>query len=315
MLAFTALAWAGMWVAMLPLLISGFQRTSSDIGLGALEQICISAAMLTPALAAFIVLRRWERATPVRTTLGLTWNRRTALDCLLALACPLVLTLLALGIGTATGTYHPDLADFSGFRRQFAPDTTGQQGVPLAALAVWAGSLLVQMLISLPLFFGEELGWQGYLFPRLRPRGPVFAVLVTGFVFALWHVPTLLLGGQYPGTSWPVAIGAFLVTCVLVVPIFAWLRTRSASVIPAVVAHTAVSTAVVQLPWVLADADHPPHPLTTGLTAWPGWLAMAVLVAVLAIRRRSLQTIGRRSAAGALAGTAGDFGSTGATRR
>ncbi|RKT85182.1 CAAX protease self-immunity [Saccharopolyspora antimicrobica] len=287
MLAFTALAWAGMWVAMLPLLISGFQRTSSDIDMSTLEQICIGAAMLTPALAAFVVLRRWERGTPIRATLGLTWNRRTALECLLALVCPLALTLLALAIGTATGTYHPDLTDFSGFRRQFAPETTGQQGVPLTALVLWAGSLLLQMLISLPLFFGEELGWQGYLFPRLRPRGPVFAVLVTGVVFALWHLPTLLMGGQYPGTSWPVAIGSFLISCVLVVPIFAWLRSRSASVLPAVVAHTAVSTASVHLPWVLADADNPPHPLTTGLTAWPGWLAIALLLAVLVIRRRS----------------------------
>ncbi|MER6991087.1 CPBP family intramembrane glutamic endopeptidase [Saccharopolyspora hirsuta] len=285
-LTFVLLACAGMWLAMIPLLVTGFQRTSSDVGMGALEQICIGAAMLTPALAALVALRRWEPGTPVRATLGLTWNRRTALDCLLALACPLVLTLLALGIGTAAGTYHPDLADLSGFRQQFAPETVGQRGIPLTALAAWAGSLLVQMLVSLPLFFGEELGWQGYLFPRLRPRGPVFAVLTTGFVFALWHLPTLLLGGQYPSTPWPVAIAAFLITCVLVVPIFAWLRARSASVIPAVVAHTAVSTAAVQLPWVLADADHPPHPLTSGLTSWPGWLAMSVLVSALVLRRR-----------------------------
>ncbi|MDA3647379.1 CPBP family intramembrane metalloprotease [Saccharopolyspora indica] len=292
-LAFTALAWAGMWIAMMPLLISGFQRTSSDIDLSVLELVCISAAMLTPALAAFVVLRRWERGTPIRATLGLAWNRRTALDCLVALVCPLALTLLALAIGTAAGAYHPDLTDFSGFRRQFAPETTGERGVPLPALAVWAGSLLIQMLVSLPLFFGEELGWQGYLFPRLRPRGPVFAVLVTGVVFALWHLPTLLMGGQYPDTPWPVAIGAFLISCVLVVPIFAWLRTRSASVLPAVVAHTVVSTAAVHLPWVLADAGNPPHPLTTGLTAWPGWLAMALLLAVLVIvRRRSNRGLG-----------------------
>lgn len=75
--------------------------------------------------------------------------------------------------------------------------------------------------------------------------------------------------------------------------------------------HTSASTAAVQLPWVFAAADHPPSPLTAGLTAWPGWLAMAGFLCVL----RLGHTRGKRSAAGAVAGTAGDFGATGSTRR
>ncbi|MEV0700841.1 CPBP family intramembrane glutamic endopeptidase [Saccharopolyspora sp. NPDC050389] len=311
LLAFAGLAYAGMWLAMAPLWLTGFRRTDNDIGMGLLEQLCIAAAMLTPALAAFFVLRRLERRRNIRATLALTWPKGTLKECALAFAVPLLLTALSLAIAAAAGIYQPDLANFSGFRSQFAPETLGQPGIPWPELAPWAAGLLLQMLIFLPMFFGEELGWQGFLLPRL-PRGPVFALVVTGVVFALWHLPTLLLGGQYPGASWPVSIGSFLVTCVLIVPVFTWLRMRSASVVPAVVAHTCVSSAAVQLPWVFGSADQPPSPLTAGLTAWPGWLAIAALLCVLALRRH---TKGRRSAAGAVAGTAGDFGATAATRR
>ncbi len=54
-------------------------------------------------------------------------------------------------------------------------------------------ALLLKMLVSLPLFFGEELGWQGYLFPRLAGRGKgarlTWAYVGTGAAFALWHLP------------------------------------------------------------------------------------------------------------------------------
>ncbi|MGW5642657.1 CPBP family intramembrane glutamic endopeptidase [Saccharopolyspora sp. NPDC003752] len=316
-LAFIGLAYAGMWLAMAPLWLTGFRRAGNDVSMGLLEQLCIAAAMLTPALAAVFVLLRVERRRNVRATLALTWPRGTAVECALAFAVPLMLSLVSLSVGAVAGIYHPDLGNFSGFRSQFAPETLGQTGVPWPELAIWAAGLLLNMLIFLPMFFGEELGWQGFLLPRLLPRGPVFAMVGTGVVFALWHLPTLLLGGQYPGASWPVSIGSFLVSCVLIVPVFTWLRMRSASVVPAVVAHTFTSTAAVQLPWVFGSADQPPSPLTAGLTAWPGWLAMAGLLCVLALRRRfgGGQTTGRRNAAGAVAGTAGDFGTTGSTWR
>ncbi|WP_190820890.1 CPBP family glutamic-type intramembrane protease [Saccharopolyspora pogona] len=224
---------------------------------------------------------------------------------------PLLLTLVSLVVAAAAGTYHPDLANFSGSRGQFAPETLGQHGIPWPELGLWAAGLLLQMLVFLPMFFGDGLDWQGFPLPRLLPRGPMFALVGTGVVVALWHLPTRCWAGSTParrgrsrsGPSWSPACWSCRV--------FTWLRLRSASVVPAVLAHTFASTAAVALPWVFAAADQPPSPLTAGLTAWPGWPAMAGFLCVLRLRH----TTGRRSAAGAVAGTAGAFGATGSTWR
>ncbi|PRX98078.1 CPBP family intramembrane glutamic endopeptidase [Allonocardiopsis opalescens] len=289
---FVALAMGGAWLAMLPLLISGFQRTGTDLAMGVPERISIAVMMFTPAIAAVVALvtvhrRRSLRA--LRTSLGLVLPGSPgalARQILFAAAVPVAIQLAILCLCALAGTYRFDLADFSGFRSQFAPDTMGAQGVPWAALAGWALALLPALLVSLPQFFGEELGWQGYLLPKLAPLGVAPALIGTGAVFALWHGPTLVMGGQYPGVPWPMAVGMMLVSTVLLLPILAWLRMRSGSVWPAVVAHTMISTVCIQLTWVLADADAPFHPLTVGMTSWLGWVVMGGFTAFLALTGR-----------------------------
>ncbi|MFI6291274.1 CPBP family intramembrane glutamic endopeptidase [Nonomuraea sp. NPDC050790] len=287
--AFVALAFCGAWVAMLPLILNGFRRTEAAHDMTPLIQVCIAAMMLTPGLAAYVVLRRMHRPASIRVAIGLVRPRpagRLVRESLLALAVPCALQLLALGIAALAGTYHLDLADFSGFRAQFAPDTVGQSGVPVAELVVWLGTLVLGMVLWLPMFFGEELGWQGYLLPRLAPLGPWPAMGLTALVFALWHLPTLIMGGQYPGHSPVTSVIYMVISTVLLVPIFAWLRMRSGSVWPAVLAHTFVSHAGVRLVWLFSDASHPIDPLQVGLNGWPGWIAMGTFVAFLALTGR-----------------------------
>ncbi|MGW3473374.1 hypothetical protein ACWDKQ_34085 [Saccharopolyspora sp. NPDC000995] len=79
--------------------------------------------------------------------------------------------------------------------------------------------------------------------PRLPPHGQVFALVVTGVVVALWHPADVAGRAVSRRASWQVSIKSFLVTCVQVVPVFTWLRSRSASVVPAAVANAFASTA------------------------------------------------------------------------
>ncbi len=273
LLVFLVVANLGMWAAMAPLLLMDFRRENARSVTGTLEEVCISAAMFAPALAALLVVRYVDRAGRIRDVLALRWPRphgRTVRSCLLALAVPATLTALALGVGAAAGHYP--------------------FGVRWEAVAPWAAAMLLQMLVSLPLFFGEELGWQGYLFPRLARDGGgarlVWAYVVTGAAFALWHLPTLLMGGQYPGRPWYVSVPAMVISCVLVLPVFTWLRLRSGSVVPAVLGHTFVSTAGVGMVKVCAAPDAPLDPLHMGLTGWPGWVVTAAFVAFLALTGR-----------------------------
>ncbi|MGC4943144.1 CPBP family intramembrane glutamic endopeptidase [Kribbella sp. DT2] len=286
--AYLLIAFSGMWLAMLPLLITGYHRDSNEPGMGALQQICVYAAMTSPALAALFVLRYVARVPDLRAALGLVlprpWRKGLA-DCLLALFVPLALTVAALCVGAAFGVYAFDLRDLSGFRAEFAPDAGGN-GIPWSTVAGWAVVLILQMLVSLPFFYGEELGWQGYLLPRLMPYGRLIGYAGTALVFALWHLPTLIMGGQYPGYSLLASVGALVVSCLLVVPIFSWLRLRSNSVLPAVLAHTVVSSATVRTAWLLSDSDVEMDPMSIGLQAWPGWIVMGLFVVWLVRTRR-----------------------------
>ncbi|MEU8784787.1 CPBP family intramembrane glutamic endopeptidase [Streptomyces sp. NPDC048637] len=274
LLVFLGVAYVGMWVAMSPLLAGGFRRDDGRAETGGLEQVCIAAAMFAPALAAILVIRFVERAGRLRDVLALRWPAswgRAVRACSLGIAVPAGLTVIALFIGDAAGVY-----------------SWGE--VHWSELGTWATGMLVQLLMSLPLFFGEELGWQGYLFPRLAQDGsPVrlrVAYLATGIAFALWHLPTLLMGGQYPGQPWYVSLPAMLVSCTLALPIFTWLRLRSGSVVPAVIGHAFVSTVSVSMVKEFAARDITLDPLHMGLFGWPGWIAMGAFVAFLALTGR-----------------------------
>ncbi|MER8088722.1 MULTISPECIES: CPBP family intramembrane glutamic endopeptidase [unclassified Streptomyces] len=288
---YLTIACLGMWVAMSPLLLGGFRRTDGRTEPGIQEQLCIAGAMMAPALAAIVVVRWVERRDgrlldALALRMPRPWSHAVRWM-LAAVAVPAGLTAVALAIGTAAGVYP-----FGGVNWG---DTTA-----------WAGTALVQMLVSLPLFFGEELGWQGYLLPRLaygkgRAR-PVRAYLGTGAAFALWHLPTLLMGGQYPGRPWYVSVPAMVISCSLALPVFSWLRLASGSVIPAVIGHAFVSTASVSMVKHFAEPDAPLNPLQMSLAGWPGWIAMGALVAFLALTGR-LALPAPRSAEGEKAGT------------
>lgn len=275
---FILLAFGGSWLALSPLWLQGFQRSGADPAMGLLTQVCVALAMITPALAALVV-------TGFRTSLGLRLRRpwrRVMADGLLAIAVPCLLTVAAVLVGTIAGVFQPDLVDFSGLRQMTNSPDLGTGALLLRWTLTTAGS----MLLWLPMFVGEELGWQGFLFPRLLPYGMIIACGGASLVFALWHLPTLLMGGQYPGHPWYVAVPAMMITCLLGFPIFAWLRLRSDSIWPAVLAHTFVSSTSVQLIRVFSSSEATIDPLEAGLFGWPGWLVMGGFVAWLALTGR-----------------------------
>ncbi|TDC22506.1 CPBP family intramembrane metalloprotease [Kribbella albertanoniae] len=261
-----------MWLAMSPLLLSGFKRTDTRPQMAMFETVCVLAAMLTPALAAVFVLRYVVKVPDLRAALGLVlprpWRKGLA-DCALAVAVPLGLTLASLVVAWLAGGYEFDLSRLFGLQ-----------------MLGWVGATALHVVVTLPFFYGEELGWQGYLLPRMRRYGLLPAYVRTGVLMALWHLPTLLMGGQYPGHSMLASVGSFVIACLLVLPIFSWLRLRSGSVLPAVLAHAVVSNVTTRLVWQLSAPGQDLDPMTVGLQGWPGWLVMAVLVSWLAWTKR-----------------------------
>jgi uncharacterized protein len=94
------------------------------------------------------------------------------------------------------------------------------------------------------LFLGEEIGWRGFLFPRLAELLPrKQAAVVTGAVHAAFHLPLLLLTTVYQsaGSRW-VVVPMVMVTITAAGVIYAWIRDLGDSIWPVAALHNAFNT-------------------------------------------------------------------------
>lgn len=116
-------------------------------------------------------------------------------------------------------------------------------GVPMVA---WPAVFVVNLFFaSLTVSLTEEIGWRGYLLPRLTPLGPRPALLLSGLLHGLWHVPVIVLTSLYLSGGHPVVVVPMFLVCVTGGGVFmGWLRLRTDSVWPAVLAHSAHNVAV-----------------------------------------------------------------------
>ncbi len=107
-----------------------------------------------------------------------------------------------------------------------------------------AGFFLAPVLNILTCF-GEEWGWRGYLFPKLKEAvGIKAALLLSGIIWGLWHLPLTIMGHNYGlgYAGYPVAgILAMCVFCTVIGILFSYLTVRTGSVFPAVFAHGAIN--------------------------------------------------------------------------
>jgi CAAX protease family protein len=105
--------------------------------------------------------------------------------------------------------------------------------------------LLCQRFVSVafigmvPGFFcalGEELGWRGYLLPRLVRAGWPCPLLFSGLVWGIWHFPLFFLTGYGHGAVCA-SLAMFTLLTVLFGVFIGWLRLVSGSVFVAAMAH------------------------------------------------------------------------------
>ncbi|MCW8828174.1 MAG: CPBP family intramembrane metalloprotease [Gammaproteobacteria bacterium] len=89
---------------------------------------------------------------------------------------------------------------------------------PFASVQAYLLALLL-MAIKGPV---EEIGWRGLALPLLQRRmTPIWAALVLGVVWALWHYPAFLLSGT-PQSAWsvtPFFLGTMALS-IIVTPLF-----------------------------------------------------------------------------------------------
>lgn len=89
---------------------------------------------------------------------------------------------------------------------------------------------------------GEEFAWRGMLQPLLTDQyGLMKGITMLGFLWAMWHLPILLAGYNYPETPILGALILFPLRLIAVSFFYAWLTIKSNSFIPAAIAHGALN--------------------------------------------------------------------------
>ena len=103
--------------------------------------------------------------------------------------------------------------------------------------------LVINVVLGSGFALGEEIGFRGYLLPRLLPLGTTRAFLLNGLLHGLWHLPVLLLAGFLPIRGNWLIIGPILVlTLTAAGVLYGFLQLKSGSVWPATLAHGSFNT-------------------------------------------------------------------------
>ena len=291
-LVFVAVAFGLSWLVALPLWL----MDRSLPGYAMLYMVTASAMMFTPAIATLVVLflmktPRTERARflgmwPLRPAKRVVWF------IVAGVFAPTLLALLSLFTAAAFGWVKLDLVNFSGFQELLDGQlgTLDAQTADLARSSMPPVALLVAIqflvipfgaLFNSIFAFGEEIGWRGWLQPALRPLGVWPSLLATGAIWGLWHTPLILLGHNFQRYDWT-GVALMVGGCVAWGMFFGWLRLRSGSVWPAVVAHGSLN-ASAGLVAVLVAAGIEIDPVLTSPLGPAGWIVLGIVVLVLAL--------------------------------
>jgi membrane protease YdiL (CAAX protease family) len=114
---------------------------------------------------------------------------------------------------------------------------------PVAPLSAWA--LVLPAVFSPPALLlgplGEELGWRGYLLPRVLERAsPAAASLIVGFIWMVWHIPAFFVSGL-PQSG--MSFGVFFFGGIALSVFMTWIyvHARGSILLSGVVFHTIVN--------------------------------------------------------------------------
>lgn len=127
--------------------------------------------------------------------------------------------------------------------------TLNMPGQPnwLVIVAAFGFITVLTLIPSMISALGEEIGWRGFLVPELAQwlGGPRAAVL-SGAIWAVWHLPAILSGYGAQGTPKLYQVTCFAGMVMLSAVVLAWLRLKSGSIWPTAIVH-ATHNAAIQL--------------------------------------------------------------------
>jgi uncharacterized protein len=250
----------------------------------------VASAMFAPALSS--VLTRLITKEGFGNMYLRPYFKGHAKDYLLVYFGPTVMLLLsgALYFLIFPGSFDPELTALKG-----SLASSGEHGLTASNL------LIVQVLIFVvfgPIVniiptMGEELGWRGYLLPKLRMfLSDRAALIITGAIWGIWHLPIIVMGHNYGTGYWGypwLGILAMIVFCVMLGTIEGYISIKLQSAIPAAMIHSTVNAGAA-LPIVLLKGSYNAllGPAITGIIGGLPFIVLAVILLITVGNKMSL---------------------------
>ncbi|MDD3311865.1 CPBP family glutamic-type intramembrane protease [Pseudodesulfovibrio sp.] len=239
------------------------------------------AEMWIPGLAALVAVKFVEKRSwrELREDLLLRFGSAGPWVLMLPLAPLLFAAMYGLTWLLGLGAPDPTLATLT--------TATGAQGLTSDDVfkVMLPMSALVGPLVNFGFGLGEELGWRGFLLPRLLHLGKGRAYLLLGVLWGLWHAPLILAGFDYPGH--PVAgVAMMCVLCTAFGVFLGEMTLHFRSVLLAGFIHGAVNAQGYGIwPWLFPSVN-PVLGGGSGLTGAAVWLAAGLTAWWWCERRR-----------------------------
>jgi membrane protease YdiL (CAAX protease family) len=202
---------------------------SGHIGAG--NGLVVRLVMWCPTVAALVTCALFRIDIK---TLGWNWRpvRFEALGYLLPL-------LYAIPVYVLVWIFVPGSFGLGSFEKMAAASLSMSSSPHFATFG-----LMIPMLATLGVIgsvanaLGEEIGWRGFLLPRLTGQfGFTLGCLVSGAVWAVWHYPGLLWADYNAGTKPAYALTCFTLMVIGDAFIMGWLRLKSGSLWPCALLH------------------------------------------------------------------------------
>lgn len=158
-------------------------------------------------------------------------------------------------------------------------------GWGLLAITI-VGSLFAGFTINAFFAFGEEIAWRGFLPRVMSDWGFWKKSLIIGIIWGFWHMPLIFMGHNYP--DHPIA-GVFMMIllCVVMTPVFLYLREKSGSTMVAAIAHgTLNGSAGISVMYLAGSND-----LLCGTTGLVGIMILVILDLLIYLLKKNSITL------------------------
>lgn len=233
LLLFLGITFAISWIMFFSLLFPGNSFFDESGNLSGIGNLICTFGMLCPAIG--VVITRYITKEGYALTgenslmLGINLKGRRYLFYILAVLLPwlYVESGYLLTVAVSHGAFDRE------YLRTVTADARNAYMFPL--MAVVSG-----------VFFsfgglGEELGWRGYMMPKLiKLFGMGKAVIIGGVIWGIWHWPLTYaghnFGTDYKGYPW-VGFGWMIFLCVFMGILLTFVTVKTGSVWPAAILH------------------------------------------------------------------------------